>query len=128
MEISQLDPDDAELFLKEYGLDQACRYRMSELALDALDMHRFFTVVREEVRAWTVPVGSTALEAAGRIHSDMRSGFIKTEVTAFEDLQHCGSEDAAKAAGKWRLEGKDYLVQDGDIMCIRFSPPANVKK
>ena len=124
MEISQLEPDDAEIFLREYGLEQACRHRMAQLSYDTLGMHSFFTVIRDEVRAWTVRVGATALECAGAIHSDMQTGFIRAEVAAFDDLHEHGSEAAAKTAGKWRLEGKDYVVQDGDILFIRFSGPA----
>lgn len=124
MEISQLDTDDAELFLQEYGLEKACRYRMAKLSFDALGTHSFFTVIRDEVRAWIADIGATALESAGLIHSDMQTGFIRAEVAAYNDLHNHGSEAAAKTAGKWRLEGRDYVVQDGDILNIRFSPPA----
>ena len=80
----------------------------------------FFTVGEDEVRAWTVPAGANALAAAGRIHSDLARGFIRAEVLAFDDLIAAGTEAAAKAAGKFRLEGKDYPVKDGDILNIRF--------
>ena len=69
-------------------------------------------------------MGAIALDAAGKIHSDMRNGFIRTEVIAFEDMKLHGSEASVKAAGRWRLEGRQYVVQDGDILCVRFSPPA----
>ena len=124
MEIAQLGPEDAELFLHEYGLEQACRHRIAELSFNTLGLHQFFTVIRDEVRAWTISVGAIALDAAGKIHSDMRNGFIRTEVIAFEDMKSHGSEASVKAAGKWRLEGREYVVQDGDILCVRFSPPA----
>jgi ribosome-binding ATPase len=81
----------------------------------------FFTVGEDEVRAWSVPIGATAPEAAGVIHSDLQKGFIRAEVMAYDDLMAAGSETAVKSAGKMRLEGKEYIVKDGDIVHIRFN-------
>ena len=89
-----------------------------------LGLRSFFTVSAEEVRAWPLGAGAGARQAAGVIHSDMQAGFVRAEVMAFADLQQLGSEADVKSSGKWRLEGIDYAVQDGDILQVRFSPPA----
>jgi ribosome-binding ATPase YchF (GTP1/OBG family) len=86
-----------------------------------LDLLTFFTVGKKEVRAWTVRSGSTAAQAAGRIHTDFERGFIRAEVTAYEEFVALGGEQAAKEAGKLRLEGKNYIVREGDIMHFRFN-------
>ena len=86
-----------------------------------LDLHSFFTVGEDEVRAWTIPVGASALEAAGAIHSDLQKGFIRAEVIDFEDLIQLGGFTEARQKGKLRLEGKEYIVQDGEIVHIRFN-------
>jgi len=91
------------------------------LSYDLLGIQSFFTVGEDEVRAWSVPVGATAVEAAGVIHTDLARGFIRAEVTAFADLRALGDMKAVKAAGKQRLEGKTYTVQDGDIITVRFN-------
>jgi hypothetical protein len=106
---------------------------MSEPVLDKIiknaykmmSLKSFFTVGNNEVRAWTITGDTNAPQAAGTIHSDMQSGFIRAEVMSFANLKSLGSEASVKAAGKWRLEGKEYIVQDGDIINIRFSPPRN---
>ena len=84
-----------------------------------LGLHSFFTVGEDEVRAWTIPVGANAVDAAGTIHTDLARGFIRAEVTAYADLVALGDMKAVKAAGKMRLEGRDYRVRDGDILTIR---------
>ena len=121
MEIAQLDPEDAALFMAEYGIEELALSRVIRRSYALLGLISFFTVGEDEVRAWTVRRGAKAPEAAGVIHSDMEKGFIRAEVVAFEDLVAAGSLAAARAQGKLRLEGKDYEVQDGDILHIRFN-------
>ncbi len=124
MEIAQLDEKNAAFFMQEYSLSEPGLTRVIRGAHDMLGLHSFFTISAEEVRAWPLSAGASARRAAGVVHSDMQAGFIRAEVMAFSDLQQLGSEAAVKAAGKWRLEGKDYAVQDGDVLQVRFSPPA----
>ncbi len=124
MEIAQLPPDEAAEFLKEYGIEEPSLNRMIKLSYDLLGLESFFTVGEDEVRAWTVRRGAVAPEAAGEIHTDLQKGFIRAEVTSYNDLVNLGSYVEVKAKGKLRLEGKEYVVQDGDILNIRFSPPA----
>ncbi len=121
MEIAQLPPEDAADFMKEYGIEEPSLNRMIRLSYDLLDQQSFFTVGEDEVRAWTVRRGATALEAAGAIHTDLQKGFIRAEVAAWDDLASLGSMNEAKAKGKLRLEGKEYVVKDGDIVHIRFN-------
>ncbi|MGQ9887656.1 MAG: redox-regulated ATPase YchF [Aggregatilineales bacterium] len=120
-EIAQLDPDDAALFMAEYGIAERSAARVIRLSYELLAIQSFFTVGEDEVRAWSIPVGATAPEAAGVIHSDLQKGFIRAEVMKYDDLVAAGSEAALKAAGKFRLEGKEYIVKDGDIVHIRFN-------
>jgi len=120
-ELAELPPAEAEEFLAELGISEPALHRMIRAAYHALDVLSFFTVGPDECRAWTVHRGATAPEAAGVIHSDLQRGFIRAETTAYEDLIAAGSLPAAKAANKVRLEGKAYVVQDGDILEIRFS-------
>ncbi|NPV66635.1 MAG: redox-regulated ATPase YchF [Anaerolineae bacterium] len=120
-EIAQLEPDDRALFLAEYGIAEPSASRVIRLSYQLLGIQSFFTVGEDEVRAWSVPVGATAVEAAGVIHTDLARGFIRAEVTAFADLRALGDMKAVKAAGKQRLEGKTYVVQDGDIITVRFN-------
>ena len=120
-EIAQLEPEDRALFLEEYGIAEPGASRVIRLSYELLGIQSFFTVGEDEVRAWSVPVGATAVEAAGVIHTDLARGFIRAEVTAFADLQALGDMKAVKAAGKQRLEGKTYTVQDGDIITVRFN-------
>jgi len=119
-EVAMLDEADQREFLDDLGIKEPARDRLIRAAYEALGVQSFFTVGEDEVRAWTVPLGASALTAAGRIHSDLARGFIRAEVLAFDDLIAAGTWDAAKAAGKPRLEGKDYPVKDGDILNIRF--------
>ncbi len=124
MELAQLPSDEAAEFLKEYGIDEPSLNRMIKLSYDLLGLQSFFTVGEDEVRAWTVRRGATAPEAAGEIHTDLQKGFIRAEVTSYADLTTLGGYAEVKAKGKLRLEGKEYVVADGDILNIRFSPPA----
>ncbi len=124
MEIAQLSSDEAAEFLKEYGITEPSLNRMIRLSYDLLGLQSFFTVGEDEVRAWTVQRGASAPEAAGEIHTDLQKGFIRAEVYSYADLMAVGAVTELKAKGKLRLEGKDYLVQDGDVLNIRFSPPA----
>ncbi len=120
-EIAQLDADDAAMFMAEYDISERGADKVIRLSYELMAIQSFFTVGEDEVRAWSVPIGATAPEAAGAIHSDLQKGFIRAEVMAYEDLIEAGSEAALKATGKVRLEGKDYVVQDGDILYIRFN-------
>jgi GTP-binding protein YchF len=120
-ELAQLEPAEAAEFLADLGIDEPAAHRMIRASYGALDLLSFFTVGPDECRAWTVRKGATAPEAAGRIHSDLERGFIRAETTAYDDLMAAGSMAAAKQASKVRLEGKGYVVRDGDILEIRFS-------
>jgi GTP-binding protein YchF len=124
MEIAQLAPEEAAEFLREYDIAEPSLKRMIRLSYDLLGLESFFTVGEDEVRAWTVRRGATAPEAAGEIHTDLQKGFIRAEVASYEQLMEAGSYAELKARGRLRLEGKEYVVQDGDILNIRFSPPA----
>lgn len=121
MEIAQLPPEEAGVFLQEYGIEEPSLNRMIRLSYDLLGLQSFFTVGPDEVRAWTVHRGATAPEAAGEIHTDLQKGFIRAEVVAYSDLVELGGYAEARAKGKLRLEGKDYIVQDGEILNIRFN-------
>jgi GTP-binding protein YchF len=121
MDIAQLSPDEAQIFLAEYGIEEPSLNRMIKLSYDLLGLQSFFTVGPDECRAWTVRRGAHAPEAAGEIHSDLQKGFIRAEVISYEDLVSLGGMVEAKTKGKLRLEGKEYIVQDGDILNIRFN-------
>lgn len=121
MEIAQLPPDDAAVFMQEYGIQELSLSRMIKLSYDLLQLQSFFTVGEDEVRAWTVKRGASAVEAAGAIHTDLQRGFVRAEVVAYDDLISLGGMNEAKAKGKLRLEGKEYTVQDGDILHVRFN-------
>ncbi len=121
MEISQLPAEDAELFMEEYQIEEPGLNKMIRLSYDLLEQQSFFTVGEDEVRAWTVRRGANAQESAGAIHSDLEKGFIRAEVVSYEDLTELGSMAEARNKGKFRLEGKQYIVQDGEIMHIRFN-------
>lgn len=120
-EIAQLDDEDAEMFMAEYGIEQRSAKRVINESYKLMSVQSFFTVGQDEVRAWRTFIGATAPQAAASIHSDLQRGFIRAEVMKTDDLLEAGSENALKQAGKVRLEGKEYIVQDGDIMSIRHS-------
>jgi len=121
MEIARLEPDEAVVFMEEYGIAELARERIIRESYGLLDLLTFYTVGEDEVRAWPVPVGVGAQEASGQIHSDIAHGFIRAEIVPYETLVELGGMAEARGAGKLRLEGKDYIVQDGDIMTVRFS-------
>jgi GTP-binding protein YchF len=121
MEVAQLDESDREAFLKEIGIQEPARERFIRASYRLLDLISFLTTGEDEVRAWTITHGTIARRAAGKIHSDIERGFIRAEVIAYEDFVALGSEAKCKEAGKLRLEGKDYVVQDGDIIHFRFA-------
>ena len=120
-EIALLDEGDRQEFLSELGLRESGLEQVIHAGYELLNLLTFFTVGEKEVRAWTVKSHSTALQAAGRIHTDFEKGFIRAEVTAFDDFVSLGGEQAAKEAGKLRLEGKNYIVKEGDVMRFRFN-------
>ncbi len=120
-ELSQLEDDDKKEFLDDLGIEEPGLDRVIHAAYDLLGLQTYFTAGVKEVRAWTVKVGATAPQAAGVIHTDFEKGFIRAEVTAYEDFIHFNGESGAKEAGKLRLEGKEYIVQDGDVMHFRFN-------
>ena len=121
MEIAQLSPEDASMFMEEYGIQELSLSKMIRLSYDLLQVQSFFTVGEDEVRAWETKRNASAQEAAGEIHTDLQKGFVRAEVVAYDDLISLGSMNEAKAKGKLRLEGKEYPVKDGDIVHIRSS-------
>ena len=120
MELAALDKADQAIFLESIGQTEPGLNRVIQAGYDLLGLIPFFPVGPKEARAWTCPKGSTAPQAAGVIHSDFEKGFIRAEVISYDDYVNFGGESGAKEAGKWRLEGKDYIVQDGDVMLFRF--------
>jgi len=120
-EIAQLPPDERGDFLEEYGIAEPGASRIVRLSYNLLGIQSFFTVGGDEVRAWSIQAGATAVEAAGTIHTDLARGFIRAEIIPYDVLHELGDEKAVKAAGKQRLEGKTYIVQDGDIITVRFN-------
>ncbi|MCA1962001.1 MAG: YchF family ATPase [Desulfomonile sp.] len=120
-EIARLDPEDAAEFLKELHLERGAKERIVRTSFDLLKLIVFFTAGEKEVRAWPLKEGENALDAAGTVHSDMKRGFIRAEVVAFEDFRQAGSLSEAQKAGKTRLEGKEYRVRDGDVILFRFN-------
>jgi GTP-binding protein YchF len=120
-ELAELDDADKVEFLAEMGLEEPGLDRVVRAGYHLLHLQTYFTAGVKEVRAWTVPVGATAPQAAGVIHTDFERGFIRAEVTSYDDFVACGGEHGAKDAGKLRLEGKDYIVQDGDVIHFRFN-------
>lgn len=120
-EISELDDEDKEEFLAEMELEEPGLNRVIRSGYELLHLHTYFTAGVKEVRAWTIPVNSTAPQAAGKIHTDFEKGFIRAEITGYDDYIEFNGEQGAKDAGKWRLEGKDYVVKDGDVIHFRFN-------
>ncbi|MEA3403783.1 MAG: DUF933 domain-containing protein [Armatimonadota bacterium] len=120
-ELAELDAETQKQFLAEYDLEAPARERFIRACYDLLDVITFFTANENEAHGWTISAGATAREAAGKVHSDMYEGFIRAEVVAFEDLDELGSVAACKEVGAVRVEGRDYEVQEGDILQVRFS-------
>lgn len=120
-EISQLDPEEAEMFLSEMGLAEAGLDRLIRAGYELLHLETYFTVGPKEARAWTIRNGTSAPQAAGVIHGDFEKGFIRAETIAFDDFIAANGEQGAKEAGKMRAEGKTYIVQDGDVMHFLFN-------
>lgn len=121
MELAQLGDTEAKEFRKALGVPEPALDRIVRLSYQLLGLITFFTVVSDELKAWTIPQGTTALKAAGKIHSDIERGFIRAEVISFHDLEKCGSLAEARKRGLLRLEGKNYTVQDGDIITFLFN-------
>jgi ribosome-binding ATPase len=121
MELAQMPREEAAEFLAAYGIEEPGLDRVIDLSYTLLGLQSFFTVGEDEVRAWTIPVGATAVEAAGAIHSDLARGFIRAEVIGYDALIQAGSLSSARQHGLLRLEGKEYVVQNGDILNIRFN-------
>jgi GTP-binding protein YchF len=121
MEIAALEPGDRQAFLEDLGLKATARERFIRAAYELLDQISFLTSGEDEVRAWTIKRGTTAVKAAGKIHSDIERGFIRAEVVHYDDFVQYGSDAKCREHGKLRLEGKDYVVKDGDIIHFRFN-------
>ena len=121
MELAQLDNSAAEEFRAEFGIKESALDRTIKLSYELLGLVSFFSIASSEVRAWSIQNGTTALKAAGKIHSDMERGFIRAEVISYDDLVKCGSLAEARKKGLLRLEGKDYTVQDGDVITFLFN-------
>jgi len=120
-EIAQMDEADAAEFMSDFQIAEPARVAMIRELFDLLGLQSFFTVGPDEVRAWTIRQGDSALASAGKIHSDIQRGFIRAEIMPYEQFIEAGDERAAKAAGVMSLEGKEYVVKDGDIINFRFS-------
>ncbi len=121
VEISELDDDEKKMFLEDLGLEESGLEKLIKASYKLLGLISYLTAGEPEVRAWTITEGTKAPQAAGKIHSDFERGFIRAEVVSYDDLIACGSHTAAKEKGLIRLEGKDYVVKDGDIMLFRFN-------
>jgi GTP-binding protein YchF len=120
-ELVEMEPDEAREFLAELDIDEPGLDVLARVGFDTLGLQTYLTAGPKESRAWTIPKGATAPEAAGVIHTDFQKGFIKAEIVSFDDLVAAGSMQAAKAKGKVRLEGKDYVMADGDVVEFRFN-------
>ena len=121
-DINELDSfEERQMFLEDLGLEEAGAAKLIRAAYSLLNQQTYFTAGEKEVHAWTIPVGATAPQAAGVIHTDFEKGFIRAEVISYEDYENYGSEAKVKEAGKMRVEGKEYIVQNGDVMHFRFN-------
>ena len=120
-ELSGLAPADRQEFMLDLGLEEPGLNRLIRAGYTLLGLQTYFTTGPKETRAWTIPIGATAPQAAGVIHTDFEHGFIRAEVIGYQDFIDCGGEAGAKEKGKWRLEGKEYVMQDGDICHFRFN-------
>lgn len=121
MELSRLNDEEAGIFMEDIGIRKSARERLTQFAYQTLGYVSFFTVGEDEVRAWSIHGGDNAVKAASTIHTDLARGFIRAECFSYDELIECGSEKRVRANGHFRLEGKDYVVRDGDILSIRFS-------
>ena len=121
MELAQLDDSEAEALRAEFGIKEPGVERVIKLSYALLGLISFFTIVSEEVKVWSIPSSTEAVKAAGKIHSDMERGFIRAEVISYDDLMRCGSLPEARKKGLLRLEGKNYIVQDGDVITFLFN-------
>jgi len=121
MEISELEPDERQLFLEDLGLKESGIERLCRISYEHLGLISFFTVVKDEVRAWTIKKGTHAVKAAGKVHSDIERGFIRAEIARYQDLVTLGSMHAIKEKGLLKIEGKDAIIEDGDIINFRFN-------
>ena len=120
-EIAELDADEASEFLADLGMEEPGLNRVIRAGYELLELQTYFTAGVQEVRAWTVPIGATAPQGAGVIHTDFEKGFIRAEVVGYDDFVANNGEQGAKDAGRWRLEGKDYVLEDGDVVHFRFN-------
>jgi GTP-binding protein YchF len=120
-ELSQLDPDSRREFMADLGITEPEAGKFVNSCYSAMGVISFLTAVSDELRAWPIKKGTVALDAAGKVHTDIKRGFIRAEIFSFDDLKKLGSEKAVRAAGKIRIEGKNYVVQDGDIINFRFN-------
>ena len=120
-EIAELDEDEKAEFMADMGMEEPGLNRVIRSGYNLLGLHTYFTAGVKEVRAWTIPRGATAPKGAGVIHTDFEKGFIRAEVISYDDFIACNGEAGAKDAGKWRLEGKDYILKDGDVVHFRFN-------
>jgi len=120
-EIGELEDEERDEFLEELGMDEPGLNRVIRAGYNLLGLQTYFTAGPKEVRAWTIPVGASAPKAAGKIHTDFEKGFIRAEIVGYDDYIAGNGEQGAKDSGKWRLEGKDYIVQDGDVIHFRFN-------
>ena len=120
-EIAELEDDERDEFLQELGMEEPGLNRVIRAGYGLLGLQTYFTAGPKEVRVWTIPVGATAPQSAGKIHTDFEKGFIRAEIIGYDDYIDGNGEQGAKDAGKWRLEGKDYIVKDGDVIHFRFN-------
>ena len=120
-EMADLPEEDAKVFMNDYGITESALDKLIREAYDLLGLQSFLTAGEDECRAWTIKKGMTAQEAAGEIHTDFFKKFIRAEVVSYDDFIETGSFAKAKELGKWRLEGKEYIVKDGDIISVRHS-------
>ena len=121
VEVAELEEDERAEFLEELGIEEPGLNRVIRAGYKLLGLQQYFTAGPKEVRSWTIPIGATAPQAAGVIHTDFEKGFIRAEVISYDDYVEHGGEQGAKDAGRWRLEGKDYQVADGDVVHFRFN-------
>jgi len=120
-DLVDLEPDEAQAFLQELGVSESGLGSLIRATYHLLGLRTYFTAGEKEVRAWTIHAGDTAPKAAGVIHSDFERGFIKAETVAYDDLVACGSVAAARDKGLYRMEGKEYVVKDGDVLLFKFN-------